>query len=121
MPVTRISSLTRKRARNLRNDMTWPEQKLWQALRDLKPLGLHFRRQAPIGPYIADFVLFKQKLIVEVDGHTHSTEAELAHDHRRTQFLEAEGFKVIRCSNEDVMRNDEGVVMEILTATGKDK
>ena len=119
MPITRIKPVTRKRARSLRNDMTYPEQKLWQSLRELKKLGLHFRRQAPIGPFIVDFACFKENVVIEIDGHTHSTVAELEYDRRRQKFLEGEGYKVIRCPNEDVMANDEGVIMEVLIATGK--
>ena len=121
MPITRISRITRSRARLLRNEATRPEQVLWQSLKDLKKLGLHFRRQAPIESFIADFVCFKENLIIEVDGFTHSSAAELDYDQRRQRFLENEGHRVIRCTNDDVLSNDEGVIMEILIATGKAK
>ncbi len=121
MPRTRITPLTRARAIKLRNEATFPEQKLWYALRELRSLGLHFRRQAPVGKYIVDFACHAQKLIIEVDGHTHSTARELAHDARRTKFLESQGYTVLRCNNDDALKNDEGVIMEILRTTGKDK
>jgi len=119
MPRTNIKPLTRTRAKELRSDATRPEQKLWYQLRLLEGKDLHFRRQAPIGPYIADFVSHKEKLVIEVDGATHSTEVEIAHDNRRTEFLNSQGYQVFRCTNDDVMRGLDGLIVEILRLTGR--
>jgi very-short-patch-repair endonuclease len=70
--------------------------------------GARFRRQHPIGPYIADFACPGSKLVVEVDGATHGTE-QLAYDHRRTKYLESEGWTVIRVTNSDIYENIDGV------------
>jgi len=77
---------------------------------------LKFRRQHPIGRYIVDFVTLDGKLIVEVDGATHSTSAELKRDEVRTEILEACGFLVVRVSNVDVYENLEGVLEMIETS-----
>ena len=101
-----------ERARSLRRNLTEPEQRLWQKLRNRQLGGLKFRRQSPVGPYVADFLCLEARLIVEVDGETHaSTQAA---DAGRTAFLENEGFRVIRFSNVEVMENVEGVLMHIL-------
>lgn len=94
--------------------MNAPEAKLWNALRQLRPLGHHFRRQAPLGRYYADFCCHRAHLIVEVDGDTHGSEQAIAHDSIRDAFLRREGYRVLRVTNLDVMRNLDGVVTEIL-------
>lgn len=97
------------RARKLRRDMTDAEKRLWYALREALPKA-RFRRQCPIGPYFADFLIFSAKLIIEVDGGQHSTEASQAYDNRRTAFLKAEGYRVLRFWNHDVLANTDGVI-----------
>ena len=97
------------KARSLRQNMTKAEVFLWMSLRKRALNGARFRRQHPVGPYIADFACPAAKLIVEVDGATHSTPEELAHDMRRTKYLESEGWTVIRVSNTDVYENMDGV------------
>jgi len=72
--------------------------------------GLTFRRQHPIGPYVADFTCVPAHLVIEVDGDTHSTDAEIAHDRRRDAFLRSKGWRVIRVWNEDVYKNLNGVL-----------
>ena len=100
------------RARSLRRNQTEPERHLWPKLRNRQLGGLKFRRQCPVGRYIADFLCLESKLIVEVDGESHaSTQAA---DAGRTAYLENEGFRVIRFSNVEVMGNLEGVLMRIL-------
>jgi very-short-patch-repair endonuclease len=101
-----------ERARDLRANMTDPERKLWHRLRRRNLSGVYFRRQAPIGPYIADFVCFERKLIVEVDGGQHSVRID--YDEKRSAFLRSEGFRVLRFWNNDVMGNIDGVVAEIV-------
>ena len=104
------------RARNLRKAETVAEQKLWEALRGRRLGGAKFVRQLPIGPYIADFACREAKLIVEVDGSTHSEAHELVHDAVRTQFLIGQGWRVIRCWNQDVFENQDGICETILLA-----
>jgi len=106
----------RARARSLRASQTSAEATLWQALRNRRLARLKFRRQHPIGRYIVDFVTLDGKLIVEVDGATHSTSAELKRDEVRTEILEACGFLVVRVSNVDVYENLEGVLEMIETS-----
>jgi len=99
------------RARTLRRNSTQAEQKLWRLLRNPQRAGLKFRRQQPSGPYVADFVCFEARLIVEVDGgqHVEGTEAES----RRTRWLEAQGFHLLRFWNNDVLGNPDGVAEAI--------
>ena len=96
-------------ARKLRSGMTRAEVVLWTRLRR-QQLGHRFRRQLPIGPYVADFACPAARLVVEVDGETHSTDAERAHDARRTAFLAGAGWRVLRFWNADVFENEDGVV-----------
>jgi very-short-patch-repair endonuclease len=88
---------------------------MWYVLRSLKPLGMHFRRQAPIGPYIADFAWHEGKLVVEIDGGQHA-QAQQAYDKRRTSWLQSQGYRVLRFWNNDVMRTPQSVGEEILRA-----
>jgi very-short-patch-repair endonuclease len=97
-------------AKTLRQRLTDAEVILWQNLRRKSLGGLKFRRQHPIGPYITDFACLRAKLIVEVDGATHATEAEIAHDARRRAFMARFGWKEIRIFNDDVYKNLDGVL-----------
>ncbi|HEY0853153.1 MAG TPA: endonuclease domain-containing protein [Bradyrhizobium sp.] len=106
----------RTRARSLRASQTSAEAKLWQALRNRRLARWKFRRQHPIDRYIVDFVTLDGKLIVEVDGVTHSTPSEIKRDKARTEVLEACGFLVVRVSNTDVYENLEGVLEMIETS-----
>jgi very-short-patch-repair endonuclease len=98
------------RARSLRSSQTSAEAKLWQALRNRKLARWKFRRQHPIDRYVVDFVTIEGKLIVEVDGVTHSEASDLARDRARSDVLEACGFLVVRVSNTDVYDNLEAVL-----------
>ena len=98
------------RARALRASQTSAEAKLWQALRNRRLARWKFRRQHPIDKYIVDFVTLDGKLIVEVDGVTHSKPSEVKRDKARSDVLEACGFLVVRVSNTDVYENLEGVL-----------
>jgi very-short-patch-repair endonuclease len=106
----------RARARSLRAPQTSAEEKLWQALRNRRLARWKFRRQHPIDRYIVDFVTLDGRLIVEVDGVTHSTSSEIKRDQARTEVLEACGFLVVRVSNTDVYENLEGVLEMIETS-----
>ena len=101
------------RARKLRATQTSAEATLWRALRDRRLEDWKFRRQSPIGRHVVDFVTVSGKLIVEVDGATHSTDEELARDATRTEELERLGFLVMRVTNVDVYENLEGVLEAI--------
>ncbi len=98
------------RARALRASQTSAEVKLWQALRNRKLARWKFRRQHPIDRYVVDFVTLDGKLIVEVDGVTHSEPSEIRRDKARSEVLEACGFFIVRVSNTDVYENLEGVL-----------
>ena len=93
-------------ARALRKNMTKAEMKLWNRLRR-KQLGVIFRRQYPIGDYIADFVSFDAKVVVEVDGGQH---ADSKTDASRDKWFVSRGFKVLRFWNNDVLKNIEAVI-----------
>ena len=105
------------RAKSLRLQQTPPETHLWLALRARRFQGVKFRRQKVIGPYIADFACRDPMLVIELDGDSHG-EAQ-AHDARRTAFLEALGYRVIRFTNADVMGNLEGVLEVIAREIGR--
>ena len=107
---------TLRRARDLHRDHTESERRLWRYLRDRRLNGYKFVRQEPIGPYFADFVCREQWLIVEVDGATHSEPHEIAHDERRTNFLQAEGFRVLRVQSGNMYRILDDVLDMILLA-----
>ena len=79
--------------------------------RDRRLCGYKFRRQVPIGPYIVDFVCYRSKLIVEVDGGQHQEQGQ--YDDIRTEWLESEGFTVLRFWNNDVLENRAGVLEKI--------
>jgi very-short-patch-repair endonuclease len=102
--------LATKRARTMRREQTDAERKLWLLLRDRRLGGAKFRRQAPVGPYIADFICLHRKLIVEVDGGQHF---ENQHDAERDRWLATEGYLVIRYSNIDILKNSEGVLIDL--------
>src|SRR6185437_9288618 len=105
----------RNRAKSFRGNMTKAEVILWVHLRALRDKGYNFRRQHPIGPYIADFALISGKLVVEVDGETHGSKEELAHDRRRDAYLRRSGWRVIRVASTDVYQNVDGVVSFVLS------
>jgi very-short-patch-repair endonuclease len=105
-----------QRARELRKSMSPPEARMWTMLR-LPPFkALHFRRQMQIGPYYADFASFRAKLVIEVDGAQHFEDAAQTYDARRTRFIEAEGYRVLRFSTMDVLQYLDGVHAAILDA-----
>jgi bifunctional enzyme CysN/CysC len=103
---------TKKFARKLRKEMTSAEQIIWGLLRG-KQLGIKFRKQHPVGPYIADFACLNPKIIIELDGSQHANEHNLAKDKKRSEFLNSQGFKVIRFWNNEVFENIDSVVETI--------
>ena len=99
------------RSRELRAASTDAERKLWSCLSARQVAGTRFNRQFPIGPFIGDFVSRGAKLVIEVDGGQHATSAD--DDAARTRYMQAQGYRVIRFWNNDVLGNIEGVVAEI--------
>ena len=116
MPHDEVSQLQRNRAKQLRRTMTRAETLLWSHLKAHRLARLGFRRQAPMGNYIADFVAHSCKLIVEVDGESHDFEERLRHDECRDRWFASRGYRVLRFANDDVMKNLEGVALTILQA-----
>jgi very-short-patch-repair endonuclease len=115
MPTPFVPGRIKRRARELRREMTDAEHRLWARLRDHKLQGWSFRRQHPIPPYVADFACADAKLIVEVDGGQH---AESTADIIRDRALTEAGWRVLRVWNNDVLANTEGVLAVILAALG---
>jgi very-short-patch-repair endonuclease len=113
-----MTNLMSERARRVRRDMSDAERRLWNKLRDLNGQGFHFRQQAPIGPYIADFCDHTAKLVVEVDGAQHGEPKGLATDRRRTRWLESQGYRVLRFWIHEPLVNMAGVEIDILLALG---
>ena len=110
--LTRVAPGTIDRARRLRREQTVAERILWEALRKLK---MNFRRQTPVGRYVADFAHLASRLIVEVDGPHHELPERQMRDEERTAWLKAEGFRVIRFPERQV-RNDLNTVVEQIVA-----
>jgi adenine-specific DNA-methyltransferase len=100
-----------RRVRAARREATPAERRLWQVLRARQLDGFKFRRQVWLGSFIADFFCADAKLIVEVDGDSHASQA--AYDRHRTEWLEREGFSLVRVTNADVMQNLDGVLAHI--------
>jgi len=110
----RIPPVMRKRAAQMRKLPTQPERQLWQLLRKSQLDGLKFRRQAVIGQFIVDFCCPAHKLIVEVDGESHVGRGEA--DEARTDHLKRLGYRIMRVTNDDVLRDLEAVGLAILEA-----
>lgn len=107
------ASVTLAHAKEMRHAPTEAESRLWSRLRAKRLNGWKFRRQQPIGRFIADFVCYEARLIVEVDGSQH---AESARDEVRDKWLSSQGFRVLRFWNNEVMENEDGVATAILAA-----
>jgi very-short-patch-repair endonuclease len=120
MPQTPQRPLDRRvpRARALRRDATEAEKKLWQHLRQPPFEQHHFRRQATIGPYFADFASHQLRIVIELDGGQH---ADHTADDRRTSYLVSEGYRVLRFWNNDVLENTSGVLLTIDKAINADR
>jgi very-short-patch-repair endonuclease len=101
-----------KRAKTLRRKMTEAEKPLWSKIRRDQIDGLPFRKQVPIGPYVADFGCLPIRLVIEVDGGQH--DERKAQDDARTAWLERQGYRVLRFWNNDVLGNTDGVLQVIL-------
>ena len=110
-----IDRFRRASARRLRAKATPTEILLWKRLRAIETEGTHFRRQVPIGPYVADFACMAARLVIELDGSQHNTEVNRVRDLIRTRWLESQGFRVIRFWNNDLTHNITGVLGDRFT------
>lgn len=102
------------RARTLRRDATEAETVLWRLLRHRRLGGIKIRRQVPLGPYVADFVCLERRLVIEADGGQHGAATDAARD----AWLAANGFRVLRLWNHDILGNREGMLAVIARALG---
>jgi very-short-patch-repair endonuclease len=107
------SSHAQSLAKRLRRSMTRAEQMLWWELRRLRELGTHFRRQAPFGPYVVDFLCHGARLVIEVDGGVHDALGRQDEDAERQAWIESRGYKVIRFKNAQVQQDLGAVVRSI--------
>jgi very-short-patch-repair endonuclease len=105
-------------SRGLRKRGTSAERILWSKLRNEQLNGVKFRRQQPIENYIVDFVSFEKRLVIEVDGGQHNEELIVNQDTVRTEWLNNQGFHVIRFWNSEVIDNLEGVLTQIKVVLG---
>ena len=115
-PTWQVTRTMRSRARSLRRDSTDAERIIWSALRAHRLNGASFRRQTPVGPYVADFLCHSAKLIVEIDGGQHFEPEQQKRDARRDVFLASKGYRILRFNNLDVMTNRHGVLETIAAA-----
>src|SRR6476660_8896380 len=123
MPHAAISEQQRHRAKHLRRAMTRAEILLWRYLKAHHLDGISFRRQAPMGRYVLDFVCHAAHVIVELDGETHDFDAQQRNDSVRDAWLASRGYLVLRFTNEQVLSNLEGVLIvirETVTARVRD-
>ncbi|RCS23197.1 endonuclease domain-containing protein [Phyllobacterium salinisoli] len=118
MPHDIVPKRRRSHAKSMRRAMTEAELKLWNEIRAHRLMGLGFRRQVPIGPYIADFVCSAHHLIVEIDGSHHGSPEQAADDERRTVYLKSCGWRILRFWNDDILREIDGVCRHIVTVAG---
>jgi very-short-patch-repair endonuclease len=114
----KANPVTRARAKKLRRALTPAETILWSRLGANQLAGWHFRKQHPIGRFIADFACARARLVVEADGWTHSSAEAALGDRVRTQFMEKQGWSVIRFSNQRVFKDTVAVMDAILTELG---
>ena len=102
-----------KYAKSMRSNMTKEEAVLWYHLRAKRFMGLKFKRQVLIGDYIVDFACLEKYLIIELDGSKHNEPSNVLLDKKRSEYLNNQGFKVLRIWNNDVNSNIEGVLEAI--------
>ena len=106
-----------ERARDLRSNMTKAERYMWSRLRNRQMAGYKFRRQVPIGPYFADFACLSARLVIEVDGgEAHGGQSDL----RKTAYLQARGYQVMRVPVQEIDETMEDVMHGIYLALAKD-
>ena len=103
------NNVLKNRARELRNNMTPQERKLWQIIRNRNFYSYRFLRQYVIGNYIVDFLCREKNIIIEIDGGQHNQFDDINYDKQRTEYLNSKGYKVIRFWNNDIDNNMQGV------------
>ncbi|OHV86928.1 endonuclease domain-containing protein [Mesorhizobium sp. ORS 3428] len=113
-----VPSRQRKNAKSMRRAMTDAELKLWNELRAHRLMGMSFRRQVPIGPYIVDFACSGHRIIVEVDGSQHADAEHSQRDEARSAYLSASGWTILRFWNHDVIRDIDNICQHIVIAAG---
>jgi very-short-patch-repair endonuclease len=118
MPHFEVPVRNRQNARRMRGALTEPELKFWNAVRAHRLMGLRFRRQMPISGFIADFACPDHKLIIEIDGATHSRDRQIAHDQQRDARLAKLGWQVIRFTSTDIMLHLDDACTHILRLIG---
>ncbi|MCA9274926.1 MAG: endonuclease domain-containing protein [Phycisphaerales bacterium] len=106
--------MSHEKARSLRRDLSPPERFLWNALKRRQLAGLHFRKQSPMGDFIADFYCHAARLIIEIDGETHQG-SRLTLDRERDRWMKQAGLVVLRFTAEDVFKHREAVLERIRT------
>jgi very-short-patch-repair endonuclease len=109
----RINEEITANARSLRSNMTDVERILWRAIRGRQLHGNRFRRQHPIGPYIADFACLEKKCVIELDGGQHQNQT--VYDENRTMFLQGQGWQVLRFWNNDALNQLDGVLSMVVS------
>ena len=112
----RRAQFKRAFAKELRENATEAERKLWSLLRGKALGGLRFRRQQTIGPYVVDFYCSAARLIVELDGGQHGTDEAMEYDAARTSWLEDRGYRVLRIANVEFLQNRQNAVDAIWRA-----
>jgi very-short-patch-repair endonuclease len=113
MPHSSITPLTRKRAKSLRREMTKAEKVMWSILKDFNAEGASFRRETPIGVFIADFAWLSKRLVIEVDGDSHETVEGKRRDLIKDAFLTERSLILMRFDNHQVIDGPDFVVTEI--------
>ncbi|AZO60371.1 endonuclease domain-containing protein [Mesorhizobium sp. M1A.F.Ca.IN.022.07.1.1] len=111
MPHQPVTPAKRNFARRMRRESTEAEDRLWQELRGRRLDKIKFRRQVPVGRFVADFVCAEARLIIEIDGSQH---ADSPHDQERDAELKARGFRVLRFWNDDVLKELDAVCDTII-------
>jgi very-short-patch-repair endonuclease len=117
-PTHHVHPAILAKARELRRPLTPAEQKLWQRLRGKQLYGIKFRRQHPIFRFILDFFCYEHRLVIEIDGDSHSQPDQVLYDQARTEWLQQRGLRVIRFTNREVGTNLDGVLTEIARQCG---
>ena len=117
-PTRQVHPAILARARELRRPLTPAEQKVWQRLRGKQLYGIKFRRQHPIFRFILDFFCYQHRLVIEIDGDSHTQPDQILYDQARTEWLEQRGLRVIRFTNREVFTNLECVLAEIARQCG---
>ena len=108
--------MSTQRAKELRANSSAAERRMWRILHVFRTGGYHFRKQAQIGPHYADIACHHAKLVIELDGDTHGTDAAERHDAQRDAFLRGRGYTVPRFANSDVIENPNGVFLVVEAA-----